>query len=174
MHSIMFGENQTKQLPSTVDGWWLLFCHHRTYCKWSHNYLTAKSWPKLGRATGQWPPRTAANLWKNGWRKENNEGVATSMQPQMNWSNIVRKSGPKIPPHTLMGHWCSHAGNEYFKLMLLKGVQQATESWGVLRFFPKLQRRKRSSSRVWFAACLSSVQEMCVYEKKVHALHCSS
>lgn len=51
----------------------------------------------------------------------------------MNWSNTVKKSGPKSL-HNDVRDWQSHTGNHYFKLFLLKAVLQAAESRGVLLF----------------------------------------
>lgn len=48
----------------------------------------------------------------------------------MNWSNTVKKSGPKSL-HNDVRDWQNHTGNHYFKLFLLKAVLQAAESRGV-------------------------------------------
>lgn len=58
---------------------------------------------------------------------------ATSISTSMDWRNIEKESGPKLL-HTTVRDWYSDTKNNYFTLMLLKVVLQATESECVLSF----------------------------------------
>ncbi len=105
--------------------------------------LTAKVGPKLGHAQDNDPKHTSKSTTERLKRKESRfcnslvivqtsswlKSLVINKCPQtsINWSNVVKTSGPKLLQNNARDWW-SHTEYDYFKLLLLKVELQAIES----------------------------------------------